>query len=109
MSTAASLPRSRVRLRMLVLLLALLMPGVPVAAAGIPVAAVAGEAAEADLTEAALRPVARGAGRPVAPRRPLRARTARPRPAPSTLSAGRAAVAVPPYRPCVLRSVVLRC
>jgi len=109
-SIAASRARGRIPLRLLVLLLALLMPAAPVAATGIPVTAVAGEVAEADLTEAAPRPVARGTGRPVVPRRPLPAPAAHPlRPAPSAVPAGRPAVAVPPYRVRVLRSVVLRC
>lgn len=104
MSTARGLPRSRAWLRVLVLLLAVLVPGAPCEVAAMPVASV--EIVEYDAFDTALRPPADGAHRAVAPPRPAcrPARTpgvppGRPLPPP----------AEPPYTLDVLRTVVLRC
>ncbi|MGX1131710.1 hypothetical protein RKD49_003900 [Streptomyces glaucescens] len=106
MSAAPSLPRSRVWLRVLVLLLALLIPGSHVEATGMPVAA--GEVAEADLVVAAPRPVAHRARRAAVPEPPVRAGEAGPaRCLPGRLPA--APPPAPPYTLRTLRSVVLRC
>jgi hypothetical protein len=96
---------TRALLRAFVLLLALLVPGAHSGAhAATPV--VAGEIAEYDVLDTALRPPARAAHRPVAPLRPtappapaFRAPAGHPLPAPPR----------PPYSLHTLRSVVLRC
>ncbi|MEU1518778.1 hypothetical protein ABZ490_42705 [Streptomyces sp. NPDC005811] len=106
MSTAARLPRSRTRLRVLVLLFALfalLVPGVPADVATSPV--VAGETVEYDAVDTAVRP-SPGDRRAAAPLRPA------PRPAPAPgAPAPRPRPAPPgtPYAPHTLRTVVLRC
>ncbi|MGW0191238.1 hypothetical protein ACWDV7_36740 [Streptomyces sp. NPDC003362] len=106
MSAAPSLPRSRAGLRVLVLLLALLIPGSHVEATGMPVAA--GEVAEADLVVVAPRPVVRSARRAAVPRPPLRTGATGPaRCLPGHLPA--APPPAPPYTLRTLRSVVLRC
>ncbi|KKD05506.1 hypothetical protein [Streptomyces sp. WM6386] len=98
---------TRTWLRAFVLLLALLVPGGHAGAhAALAVAPVAGEAAEHDVVDTALRPPARAAHRPVVPLRPA------PRPAPAPgVPAGRPLPAPPrpPYALHTLRSVVLRC
>ncbi|MER6350015.1 hypothetical protein ACWC10_30350 [Streptomyces sp. NPDC001595] len=104
MSAAPSLPRSRTWLRVCVLLLALLIPGAHIEAAGTPV--VAGEAAEADLTEAALRPMTRTAQRAVVRHRPVR--PAAPAPG-APVAATTGPLPAPPYLPPAPRYVVLRC
>ncbi|MFF4270680.1 hypothetical protein [Streptomyces sp. NPDC001536] len=102
---ARTLPRGRVWLRAFVLLLALLVPGAHSGThAATPV--VAGEVAEYDVLDTALRPPARAAHRPVVPLRPA------PRPAPAPgVPAGHPLPAPPrpPYALHTLRSVVLRC
>ncbi|MCX4763302.1 hypothetical protein OG562_20475 [Streptomyces sp. NBC_01275] len=101
-SPAPRLPRSRAWLRVLVLLLALLATGAPVEASAAPV--VAGEIAEYDVLDAALRPVA-GAPRPVVPLRPAPL----PGPAPGVPDRSAHASPRPPYALRALRTVVLRC
>ncbi|MFF5186527.1 hypothetical protein ACFY30_22625 [Streptomyces sp. NPDC000345] len=106
MSTAARLPRSRAWLRVLVLLLAVLVPATSPEASAAPV--VAGEITEYDLLGTAVRPVS-CAHRPAVPLRPepstdpaRGAAAGRPRPGPPR----------PPYTPHTLRAlrtVVLRC
>jgi hypothetical protein len=103
---ARTLPRSRAWLRAFVLLLALLVPGAHSGAhAAAPV--LAGEIAEYDVLDTALRPPARAAHRPVAPLRPAH------RPAPAHgVPVGPplpTPPSQPPYTPRTLRSVVLRC
>lgn len=110
MSTLRHLPRSRTWLRVLVLLLAVLVPGAHAQAHALPaVAAISGEAAEQDVLDTVLRPPARAdrrgntvrLGRPAPPPKPAAGAPARrlSHPAPP----GR------PYPPRFLRTVVLRC
>jgi hypothetical protein len=104
MSSARSLPRGRVWLRVLALLLAVLVPGAPAAATATPVVAV--ETAEYDVLDTALRPPARAAHRPAVPLRPALL----PEAAPGVPEGP--ALPVPPRQPYVLpalRTVVLRC
>ncbi|MFD3615955.1 hypothetical protein ACFWWT_12050 [Streptomyces sp. NPDC058676] len=98
-------------LRVLVLLLALCVPGAHAGAQAVPTASPAAEGGAAvfeyDALDTVLRPVTRGTGRPAVPLRPAprpdaphAGPTARPRPVP------------PPRTPAALhalRSVVLRC
>ncbi|MDC0772421.1 hypothetical protein [Streptomyces sp. HD] len=110
MSTARHLPRSRTWLRILVLLLALLVPGAHAHAHAVPAAAgVSGEAAaEQDVLDTILRPPARTDRRtPVR----LRLPAPPPQPAPGVAPARPAHTAPPrpPYVPEILRTVVLRC
>ncbi|MFE9440725.1 hypothetical protein ACFYO2_17270 [Streptomyces sp. NPDC006602] len=97
-------------LRVLVLLLALFVPGAHAGAQAMPVSAVATEGGsvvfEYDVLDTVLRPVGRGAGRPVVPLRPAPF----PDPAPATPIA-RPRLAPPGTSPALraLRSVVLRC
>lgn len=109
MSTARSLPRSRAWLRVLVLLLALTVPGTHTE---MHVASAASmEIVEYDVLDMAVRPPAhavRAIRRAVVPLRPV------PLPAYGTPDTGRARVAPPrPPHPLhslhALRSVVLRC
>ncbi|WP_416978044.1 hypothetical protein [Streptomyces sp. T028] len=103
MSTAARLPRSRTWLRVLVLLLALSVPGAPAEFSAAPV--VAGETIEYDAVDTALRP-SPCAHRPAAPLRPA------PRPAPAPGEPAPRPLPAPPgtpYAPHTLRTVVLRC
>ena len=104
MSTAARLPRSRAWLRVLVLLLALLVPGAPAEVSARPVVT-AGESVEYDVLDTALRP-APCAHRTAAPLR----RAPRPAPGPG-VPAGRSRPAPPrpSSTPHTLRTVVLRC
>lgn len=117
-STARCRSRSHAWLRVLVLLLALLVPGAHVQAHALPAltgvsggsgAPGSGEAAEHDVLDTVLRPPARADRRnAVRPARPapgplpkpaLGARACPPRPAPPR----------PPYLSHILRTVVLRC
>jgi hypothetical protein len=104
MSTARRrLPRSRTWLRVLVLLLALLVPGAQAETA--PMMS-PGETVGYDLPEVALRPASLPAQRADVPLRPEPLPGAAPgRPA----RRPRHAPAWPPYAPGALRSVVLRC
>ena len=111
MSTARSLPRSRIWLRILVLLLALLVPGTHAQAHALPtVAEISGEAAEQDVLDTVLRPPAR-----TDRRGPVRLRPAPlPKPAPGAPACHppphpHSAPPRPPYVPHILRTVVLRC
>ncbi|WP_037675142.1 hypothetical protein [Streptomyces griseus] len=105
-STARSLPRSRAWLRVLVLLLAVVVPGAHAEAHPAPVGAVAGESVEYDALDTVLRPPAHHAHRPAAPLRPTPLPAPRPGdPAVPPLPAPPG----PPYSPHTLRSVVLRC
>ena len=104
MSTARSLPHGSAWLRVLVLLLALLVPVSHAEAHTAPV--VSAELAELDVLDTVLRPSARGADRHVVPARPATLPApvpgvpqSRPLPAPPR----------PPYALHTLRTVVLRC
>ncbi|MGW3724681.1 hypothetical protein [Streptomyces sp. F001] len=92
--------------RVVVLLLALLVPAAHTDAVAVPAVTVVGEVTEGDLLDTAVRPPGRAVHQPALPQRPVRAPApalhgmpARPCPAPSW----------PPYTPSALRSVVLRC
>ncbi|WP_327316229.1 hypothetical protein [Streptomyces sp. NBC_01235] len=103
MSTARSHSRSRAWLRVLVVLLALLVPGAPAELATTPVAA--GEIAEYDVLDTALRP-APCAHRPAALLRPA------PLPVPAPGVPADRPLPAPPGPSCALhalRTVVLRC
>ncbi|SES39222.1 hypothetical protein SAMN04487983_104828 [Streptomyces sp. yr375] len=103
-STARRHSRSRAWLRVLVVLLALLVPGAPAEVSAKPVAAAA-EFAEYDVVEPVLRP-APCAHRPAAPLRPAPL----PTPAPGVPAAP--PLRTPPspsYALHILRTVVLRC
>ncbi|MEU0068960.1 hypothetical protein ABZ027_05355 [Streptomyces sp. NPDC006332] len=108
MSTARGLPRSRAWLRVLVLLLAVLVPGGPAEGSAPPVAAM--EIVEYDVLDTAPRPPAHDAHRPaVSPRR-----APRPGPAPAApRGLPHPAPPKPPYAPwaphAALHTVVLRC
>ncbi|MEV2210534.1 hypothetical protein AB0H86_03300 [Streptomyces sp. NPDC050997] len=104
MSTARGLPRSRAWLRVLVLLLAVLVPGTPAEVSAAPGVSV--EIVEYDVLDTALRPPARDAHRPAVP--PRRAPDLGPAPA---VPRGRPQPAPPkpPYALHALRTVVLRC
>lgn len=98
---------TRTWLRAFVLLLALLVPGGHAGAhAATAVTPIAGELAEYDVLDTALRPPARAAHRPVVPLRPA------PRPAPAPGAPAGHPLPAPPRLPHALhtlRSVVLRC
>jgi hypothetical protein len=112
-STARCRSRSRAWLRVVVLLLALLVPGAHAQAHALPVAAgvsgASGEVAEHDVLDTVLRPPARadrrsavrparpGSGPLPKPARGIRACPVRPAPP------------GPPYLSHILRTVVLRC
>ncbi|MER6290371.1 hypothetical protein [Streptomyces sviceus] len=106
MSSVRHAPCSRDWLRVLVLLLALLVPGTHVQAHAMPPAS-AGEFVEYDVLDTALRPPARAVHRVVVPLRPA--------PRPETVPAVPAdrpplpGSPRPPYALPALRSVVLRC
>jgi len=110
MSTRVSpthrLPRSRVWLRALVLLLALLVPGTHAEMRATPVASSVETTIEYDVldTAAALRPVSLTVRRPTAPLRPAPGPAS---PAPRVRSFP--APPSPPYTLRTLRTVVLRC
>ncbi|MFJ4523941.1 hypothetical protein ACIP4Y_23810 [Streptomyces sp. NPDC088810] len=106
MSRSSSAPRSRTWLRVLVLLLALWVPGAHLSAQAAPYLAVTAETAEHEGLDSALRPPFRAVHRADVPEHPA------PLPA--------AAPARPAARPCpavprvpdttpLLRTVVLRC
>ncbi|MFF3336955.1 hypothetical protein ACFYWX_46990 [Streptomyces sp. NPDC002888] len=106
MSTARGLPRGRAWLRVLVVLLAVLVPGAHAEAPTAPVGAAVGESVEYDALDTLLRPPSRHAHRSAAPLRPA------PLPAspPGVLAdLPLPAPPGPPYTPHILRSVVLRC
>ncbi|MFI7408136.1 hypothetical protein ACIBU0_05625 [Streptomyces sp. NPDC049627] len=109
MSSARSFPRSRTWLRVLVLLLALLVPGAHAQVHALPaVAEVSGEAAEQDVLDTVLRPPARTDRR--SPVRLLPAPVPAPKQAPGDPACHpRSAPPRPPYVPHILRTVVLRC
>ncbi|MFG3012160.1 hypothetical protein ACGFZB_17170 [Streptomyces cinerochromogenes] len=106
MSRIRSTPRSRTRLHVLVLLLALWVPGAHVPAQAAPDLVVAAETAEQDLLDTALRPPARALHRADVPERPAPL----PDPAPAR-PAARPCPAAPrvPHTTPLLRTVVLRC
>ncbi|MFD7695169.1 hypothetical protein [Streptomyces sp. NPDC059805] len=110
MSTARRGCRSRVWLRVVVLLLALLVPGTGAHAHALPVAVTAAaEAVEHDTLDAAVRPAARSERR-AGTRRSVRRCAGpphRPPLAPATPRTDRPA-AIPSVPP-LLRTVVLRC
>ncbi|MEU7360986.1 MULTISPECIES: hypothetical protein [Streptomyces] len=106
MSRSRSTPRGRTWLRVLVLLLALWVPGAHVPAQALPDLAVAAETAEHDVLDTPLRPPARAIHRADTPERPA------PLPAPApAVPAARPGPAAPraPYTAPLLRTVVLRC
>ncbi|MFJ5260519.1 hypothetical protein ACIQAC_08630 [Streptomyces sp. NPDC088387] len=110
MNPARRTPARHGWLRIAVLLLALLVPGAHTGTHALPVALAAGEnsgqVAECDVLDTVVRPTARAARRPAAPRRPAPPPANGPaRPAHST----HPAPPRPPYTPRCLRSVVLRC
>ncbi|MET9819529.1 hypothetical protein [Streptomyces sp. NPDC006355] len=95
-------------LRVLVLLLALLVPGAHAEAHTAPAAGVPGESTivECDVLDAAPRPAARAARRAPVPLRP----TPFPRPGPARTAQPPVPVPpTPPHDPRPLRSEVLRC
>ncbi|MFF9030597.1 hypothetical protein [Streptomyces iakyrus] len=99
-------PRRHIWLRVLVLLLALLVPGAHAEALTGPTATVSGESTtvECDVLDTVLRPPARGVRRTAAPTAPA------PLPEPAhTARLARPVPADPPYDPRPLRSEVLRC
>ncbi|MFI5978691.1 hypothetical protein [Streptomyces sp. NPDC051452] len=98
--------RSRLRLRALVLLLALWVPTAHVQAQVAPALWAAAENAEHEGLEAALRPPARAVHRADVPERP--APLPDPAPAPSTARPHAAALPAP-HAPSLPRTVVLRC
>ncbi|WP_031164602.1 hypothetical protein [Streptomyces durhamensis] len=106
MSRTPSRPRSRTWLRVLVLLLALWVPGVHAQAQAAPALGVSDEAFEHDVFDALVRPPARVVHRADAPERPAPL----PDPGPAR-PAARTCHATPrvPYSPPLLRTVVLRC
>lgn len=103
MSSTRSLPRGRAWVRIVALLLAVLVPLVPVEASAAPPPAAA-ETIEYDALDTALRPTTGGSPRAAAPP---------PRSAPLTAPAPGVpparALPAPPYTICTLRTVVLRC
>lgn len=105
-SRTARIPRSRTWLRVLVLLLAVWVPGAHVQALAAPAPAASAGAAEHDHTDTPLRPSARVCHPAGAPEHP--ASPAGPAPAPAA-AAPRPAVPRPPGAVPLLRTVVLRC
>jgi hypothetical protein len=106
-STARILPSGRTWLRVLVLLLALLVPCAHAQAHAVPaVAGISGEAAEYDALDTVLRPPARTDRRTTVRLCP----TPPPKPAPGVPARlSYPAPPRPPYVPHILRTVVLRC
>ncbi|MFJ8635128.1 hypothetical protein [Streptomyces sp. NPDC093568] len=106
MRTARCRSRSRTWLRVVVLLLALLVPGAHAQAHALPMVAGAAEVAEHDVLDTALRPPARADRRTLVRTRPAPS----PAPAPGTAPGPRSSAPHrPPYVPHILRTVVLRC
>ncbi|AGS70514.1 hypothetical protein [Streptomyces collinus] len=107
MSGTPGLPRTRTWLRVLVLLLALWVPGAHVQATTAPAPAASAGAAEHDVLDSLLRPPARALHQPGAADRAAPPADppvpARPAPGP------RPAVPLPPSAVPLLRTVVLRC
>ncbi|MEU6775262.1 hypothetical protein [Streptomyces sp. NPDC046759] len=106
MSRTASLPRSRGLLRVLVLLLALWVPGAHVQAQAAPALGMSAGTFEHDVLDTLVEPPARAVHRADVPERPA--------PLPGAAPVHPAAVpcrAAPrvPYAPPPLRTVVLRC
>ncbi|MGP2439205.1 hypothetical protein [Streptomyces sp. JW3] len=106
--------RRRAWARVLVLLLALLVPGTYAQAQAGPPAAVTGDtgggtAAEYDLLDSALRAPARATRRGAAPRRPAPRPPRTPRPTASPAARCAAPALPPPSFRHPARSVVLRC
>ncbi|MFI5883730.1 hypothetical protein [Streptomyces sp. NPDC051554] len=104
--TTRSLPRSRAWLRVLVLLLALLVPGTHAEVLATSVASSAETTVEYDVldTAAALRPVPLTVRRPTMPLRPA--------PGPASQAPRVRSFPAPPWSPYTLRAlrtVVLRC
>ncbi|MFF1722395.1 hypothetical protein [Streptomyces sviceus] len=106
MSSVRHAPCGRDWLRVLVLLLALLVPGAPVQAHAMPPVP-AGEFVEYDVLDTALRPPARAVHRMVVPLRPA----PRPETVPGVPACRRPLPAFPrpPSALAALRSVVMRC
>ncbi|MFH8802750.1 hypothetical protein ACH4F6_24620 [Streptomyces sp. NPDC017936] len=106
MSSARSLPPGRTWPRVVVVLLALLLPGVPAGTGATPPVAAA-EIAEYDVLDTAVRPASYASHRTVAPPPRPASRTAPvpgvPRSRPLPVPPG------PAYAPDSLRTVVLRC
>lgn len=109
MSRSASRPRSRIWLRVLVLLVALWVPGVHAEAQAAPALGVSAESFEHDDTDALdmlVRPSARTVHRADVPERPAPL----PGPAPGRPTARTRAVSPRvPYAQPLLRTVILRC
>ncbi|MFI5676980.1 hypothetical protein [Streptomyces cellulosae] len=110
MSTVRSLPRGRTWLRVLVLLLAVLVPGAPAAAHAAPVGSleiVEYDVLDATATTATVRTPAAAGRRTAVPLCPAPLAA----PAPGAPECGRPLPAPPmaPYAVRALRSVVLRC
>ncbi|MFF4832265.1 hypothetical protein [Streptomyces sp. NPDC001315] len=107
-STAPHLPPyGRGWLRVLVLLLALLVPVTHAEVHAAPAVAASGETVEYDALDTALRPPARAAHRPMVPTRPAPLQDPAPEAAES--QAGRAPVETSCAPHAALRTVVLRC
>ncbi|MEU0003864.1 hypothetical protein ABZ079_06045 [Streptomyces sp. NPDC006314] len=106
MNGTTSIPRGRTRLRVLVLLLALWVPGAHVQVQAASALGMAAETAEHDVLDIVLRPSARAVHRSDVPQRPAPL----PDPAPARPAAHpRPATPRVPYAPPLLRTVVLRC
>ncbi|MEV5800169.1 hypothetical protein [Streptomyces collinus] len=107
MSGTPGLPRTRTWLRVLVLLLALWVPGAHVQATTAPVPTVPAGTAEHDVLDSLLRPPARALHQPDAADRaaPPTGAPGPARPAPEP----RPAEPLPPSAVPLLRTVVLRC
>jgi hypothetical protein len=105
-SRTASRPRSRTWLRVLVLLLALWVPGVHAQAQAAPALGMSAETFDHDVFDILVRPPARAVHRADVPERPAPL----PDPAPARPT-DRTCPATPrvPYTPPLLRTVVLRC
>ncbi|MGW0575526.1 hypothetical protein ACWD25_06040 [Streptomyces sp. NPDC002920] len=103
MSSTGGIARGRTWPRVLVLLLALLIPGAPAEASAPPV--VMAEITEYDVPDTALRPTS-CAARAVAPLRPAPGRAPAPR---VPADRHRPTPSGPPYALLARRTVVLRC
>ncbi|MER6733566.1 hypothetical protein [Streptomyces puniciscabiei] len=106
MSGTGSFPRSRTWLRVLVLLLALWVPGAHVQAEAAPALGASAETFDHDVLDTLLRPPAPAVHRADAPERPAPL----PDPAPARPAARpRSGTPRVPYALPLLRTVVLRC